>query len=154
MPASGEGPKPMTGAAADPGGRLVDRCASAATAPPVNASTEANGERGKANGVALKELGANHYRCDVTIVNDMGLHARPATLFVKLANSFASEIVIRKGNNPVDGKSILQLFSLAAEVGTPLVLEAKGADAPAALTALAALIAAGFNESAGATGAA
>jgi phosphotransferase system HPr (HPr) family protein len=83
---------------------------------------------------------------NVTITNPQGMHARPADMFVKLANRFASNIVIVKGSERVDGKSILGLLTLAATEGTELSLEADGPDAEAALTALAELVAQNFAE--------
>ena len=93
-----------------------------------------------------QRLGSDHFRRQVVIVNEMGMHARPATLFVALASRYQAEVAIQKGGTQVDGKSILQLLSLAAEAGTPLVLDARGADAEAAVDALAELVATGFNE--------
>lgn len=93
-----------------------------------------------------QQVGEDHFRCHVSIVNEMGLHARPASMFVELANRYRCDVLIQKGDEPVDGKSILQLLSLSAEAGTPLVLEARGPDAESALSALAKLVASGFNE--------
>lgn len=92
-------------------------------------------------------VGADHYRSTVTIVNEMGLHARPASLFVELANRFDCDVALSKGRTRVDGKSILQLLSLSAEAGTKLVLETRGPEALAALAALGRLVASGFEES-------
>ena len=94
----------------------------------------------------LTQLGPLHFSWDVLIVNPLGLHIRPATEIVKLANQFACEIKIHKGNEQVDGKSILNLIGLFAEQGTPLRLEGRGEDAPKALAALAKLIDSGFDE--------
>lgn len=68
-----------------------------------------------------------------------GLHLGPSSQIVQLAQKFGSELVIHKGNRTVDGKSMLELLTLAAEHGTVLVLEARGADAEQALAAIAAL---------------
>ena len=76
----------------------------------------------------------------VTIQNKLGLHARPAMSFVDIANSFASQITVKKGPQSVDGKSIMQMLMLAATQGTQLQIEATGADAPQALEALRALV--------------
>jgi phosphocarrier protein HPr len=62
----------------------------------------------------------------VTIVNPQGLHARPADLFVRLANQYESVIGVRKGNETVDGKSILSILTLAATEGTELEIQATG----------------------------
>jgi phosphotransferase system HPr (HPr) family protein len=91
----------------------------------------------------------------VTIVNPQGLHARPADLFVRLANQFESAIGVRKGNETVDGKSILSILTLAATEGTELEIQANGSDAEAALEALCSLVEHGFardEESAGGDG--
>ncbi len=82
----------------------------------------------------------------VQIVNRMGFHARPAAEFVKLAGRFTSEIWVRKDDLDVNGKSIMGVLMLAAEQGTRLVIRAEGADAEAALDALASLVDRGFEE--------
>ena len=82
----------------------------------------------------------------VTVVNPQGLHARPARLFVQLANSFNAEIEVTKDGEIVDGKSILQILTLGAEKGTELTLRATGPEAPRAIDALAELVAQGFAE--------
>jgi phosphotransferase system HPr (HPr) family protein len=81
----------------------------------------------------------------VQIVNTYGLHMRPSTKFVKLANSFQSEVSVDFQGTRANGKSILEMTSLAAECGTHLDLEARGADAEEAVAALADLVAAGFH---------
>ncbi len=83
---------------------------------------------------------------EVTIVNKYGLHARPAAEFVKLANRFASDVFIRKEEVEVSGKSIMGVMMLAAECGSSVHIRAAGADAQAAVEALAALVAGGFGE--------
>ena len=85
-------------------------------------------------------------RTQVTIVNPQGLHARPAHLFVKTANEFASRIDVLKDGERVDGKSILGILTLVAEHGTQLSIEARGPDADDALRALTALVEDGFSE--------
>jgi phosphocarrier protein HPr len=82
----------------------------------------------------------------VQIVNKHGLHARPAAEVVKLASRFASEITIVRDDLEVNGKSIMGVMMLAAEFGATITLRAEGADAEAALEALAALVAARFGE--------
>jgi len=82
----------------------------------------------------------------VTVVNPQGFHARPAHLFVKLATSFQSQVEILKGNEVINGKSILDLLTLGAGNGTTLTLRASGPDAQAAVEALAKLIEGGFGE--------
>ena len=82
----------------------------------------------------------------VQIVNRNGLHARPAAEIVKTSAGFQSEITIVKDGMEVNGKSIMGVMMLAAECGSTLVLRAEGADADAAVEALATLIANRFGE--------
>lgn len=76
----------------------------------------------------------------VVVANRMGLHARPASLFVEAAKTFESRIRIHKDSQVVDGKSIMDILTLAAEQGTPLVVEASGSDAEQAVEALVELL--------------
>jgi phosphocarrier protein len=82
----------------------------------------------------------------VRIVNRLGLHARPAAEFVKLAGRFRAEVRIEKEGLEVDGKSIMGVLMLAAEHGSELILRVEGSDAEEALAALAALVDGGFHE--------
>ncbi len=86
-------------------------------------------------------------RREVGINNGVGLHLRAADQFVKLATTFESEIQVHCNGNVANGKSILDLLSLAAECGTVLVLETQGCDAEDAVAALADLISAQSQES-------
>jgi phosphocarrier protein len=81
-----------------------------------------------------------------TILNPLGLHARPAAQLVKLANSFQSEIQLVKDGVPVNGKSIMGVMILAAECGSHITVRAEGSDAEAAVDALLQLVASGFGE--------
>jgi phosphotransferase system HPr (HPr) family protein len=83
-------------------------------------------------------------RRTVTIVNPQGLHARPADLFARRANQFDATIQVIKGNECVDGKSILSILTLAAGEGSQLEIIASGQDADAALMALCELVEQGF----------
>jgi phosphocarrier protein len=85
-------------------------------------------------------------RRQVEITNSLGLHLRPADKFVRLAHQFQAEVQVLHNGNTFNGKSILDLTTLAAECGTRLELEARGADAEAAVEALAELISAQFHE--------
>lgn len=85
-------------------------------------------------------------KCDVTIRNRLGLHARPAMAFVDIANRFASDIRVAKADEKVDGKSIMQMLLLAATQGTKLTIEADGPDATDACKALEALVRDKFDE--------
>lgn len=87
-------------------------------------------------------------RRQVEIVNALGLHLRPASKFVKTADRFHADIRVFFKGQSFDGRSILDLATLAAERGSRLDLEATGDDAEAALSALADLIAAEFFEDA------
>jgi phosphocarrier protein HPr len=84
-------------------------------------------------------------RREVTIVNTYGLHLRPSSKFVKLASSFQSEVWVHFRDTKANGKSLLDMTTLAAERGSTLELEARGPDAEQAVTALAELVAAGFH---------
>jgi phosphocarrier protein HPr len=88
----------------------------------------------------------------VIVINPQGFHARPAHLFVKLASSFQAQVQILKGNEVINGKSILDLLTLGAGNGTTLTLRANGPDAQEAVEALARLIEGGFGEAAPAEG--
>ena len=80
------------------------------------------------------------------ILNKLGLHARAAAQFVKVASSFESDLSISKGDQQVNGRSIMGIMMLAAGQGTIVELEAEGEDAEALLDALGILIEARFNE--------
>ena len=82
-----------------------------------------------------------------TIVNPLGLHARPAAQLVRMAAGFASEIELVKDGMPVNGKSIMGVMMLAAESGSSITVRARGSDEVEAVAALAELIASGFGES-------
>jgi phosphocarrier protein HPr len=83
---------------------------------------------------------------EATIVNQEGLHARPAARIVRLANGFAAEIQLAKDGLEVNGKSIMGVMMLAAECGSSIVIRANGPDAEQAVQALAELVASGFGE--------
>ena len=83
---------------------------------------------------------------EVRIVNPLGMHARPAAEFVKVATRFRASVEARKDDLTVNGKSIMGVMMLAAECGSSLFLKTDGEDAAEAMEALAALVAAGFNE--------
>lgn len=82
----------------------------------------------------------------VTVANRLGLHARPAMAIVDAASQFTSDIQIRKEEQTVDAKSIMQLMILAATEGTELELTATGDDADTAISELTALFARKFDE--------
>ena len=83
---------------------------------------------------------------EVTINNQVGLHARPATFFIQKANEFKSSIWIEKEDRKVNAKSLLGVLSLGIFKGTSVNIVADGSDEKEALNTLAALIASDFTE--------
>ena len=81
-----------------------------------------------------------------TVTNKLGLHARPAALFVQTANRFEADIEIQKEDLKADGKSIMGIMTLAAEMGSQIFIRAAGKDAEQALEALGKLIESNFGE--------
>jgi phosphocarrier protein HPr len=84
--------------------------------------------------------------CEIEIVNAKGLHARASAKFVKCAEQFDAEIKVSRDGQTVPGTSIMGLMMLAAQPGSMIRIEARGADARQAVTALAQLVASGFGE--------
>lgn len=82
----------------------------------------------------------------VVIENTLGLHARPAALFVQLANKFQSEIFVEKKEQKVNGKSIMGIMTLAAGKGQKITITADGNDAEKAVKALEKLLKDKFGE--------
>ncbi len=83
---------------------------------------------------------------EVTIVNRLGMHARPAAMFVRIASRFRCEVWVEKEGERINGKSIMGLMMLAAGQGSKLKLCCEGADAAEAVCELETLIAGKFNE--------
>jgi phosphocarrier protein len=83
---------------------------------------------------------------DMVVQNQLGLHARPASMFVKTATKFTSEIMVEKEGESVNGKSIMGLMMLAASHGTILTVTAEGSDASNALNELEELVNRNFEE--------
>ena len=83
---------------------------------------------------------------EVEIVNKLGIHARPATSFVQLAEKFKSNIVVEKDGFEVNGKSILGMMMLVAPKGTKIKIKVDGPDEKEALEALVKLVEDGFGE--------
>lgn len=67
-------------------------------------------------------------RKNITVINKLGLHARPCALLVKTASRYRSDLIIKKGNMEINGKSIMGVMMLAAEQGSELELIANGVD--------------------------
>jgi phosphocarrier protein HPr len=83
---------------------------------------------------------------ELVIVNKLGIHARPAALFVKTANRFACDIFVEKDGEQINGKSIMGLMMLAAGPGSRLLIHAQGVDALQAIAELEALVKRKFDE--------
>lgn len=94
---------------------------------------------------AIKDSGSCVVK-EVTILNDNGLHARPAALFVKTSNRFEADIWVEKDGERVNGKSIMGLMMLAAGKGSVLQLTAEGKDASSLVIALEELLKTHFGE--------
>ena len=86
------------------------------------------------------------YRRQVTVTNPHGLHLRAASQFVQLARRFRADVRVFSSRGEADGKSVLDLTTLAADCGALLELELSGIDAQEAATALCELIEQGFHE--------
>jgi len=83
---------------------------------------------------------------EVTVVNQAGLHTRPASMIVRTASKFQSDFFIQKDDYEINGKSIIGVMTLAAEQGSTLTLVFDGADENAAALAIAELFEQGFGE--------
>src|SRR5580693_9055720 len=83
---------------------------------------------------------------ELTISNKLGIHARPAALFVKTANRFACEIFVEKDGEKINGKSIMGLMMLAAGPGSKVTIHVRGADAVQAIAEIEALVQRKFDE--------
>ena len=76
----------------------------------------------------------------VIITNESGLHARPAALFVQLANKFDATVTVKKDEESVNGKSIMGILMLAANKGSEIYIEVDGDDAEQAISELEELL--------------
>src|ERR1700747_1519636 len=83
---------------------------------------------------------------DIPVINRLGLHARPAAMFVRIASRYRAEIWVSKEGEEVNGKSIMGLMMLAAGQGSKLHLRCEGPDAAKAMSELEELINARFHE--------
>ncbi|MEI6832256.1 MAG: HPr family phosphocarrier protein [Candidatus Omnitrophota bacterium] len=77
---------------------------------------------------------------ELIVKNKQGLHARPAALFVQIANKFDSRITVRRDTEEVNGKSIMGILMLGAENGSLIIIEADGQDAELAMDELEKII--------------
>ncbi len=85
-------------------------------------------------------------KIELTILNQTGLHARPAASFVKTASRYKSEVWVEKDGEEVNGKSIMGLMMLAAGMGSKLEIRAEGPDAEEVLGELKKLVDSSFGE--------
>ena len=83
---------------------------------------------------------------DFLVINKLGIHARPAAMFVKTANRFTCDIFVEKDGERVNGKSIMGLMMLAAGPGSKLTVHAQGQDASQALAEIEVLVKRKFDE--------
>ncbi len=86
------------------------------------------------------------YEVQVTICNELGMHARAATKFVQMANKYPCEVYVEKDGQEVNGKSIMGVLMLVASMGSVIVIRAKGPRADEAGAALAQLVRDRFGE--------
>ena len=82
----------------------------------------------------------------VEITNELGIHARPAALFVKEAGRYTSDIFVLKNGQEVNGKSIMGIMMLAVECGSKITIKAKGPDSAEAVQGLVDLVRSKFGE--------
>ena len=94
---------------------------------------------------SAKKGGKQHQR-EFVIINKLGIHARPAAMFVKTANRFHCEIFVEKDGERVNGKSIMGLMMLAAGPGSTVTIHAEGKDASQAIAELENLFKQKFDE--------
>ena len=83
---------------------------------------------------------------EITIINRLGLHARPAAMFVRISSRYRSEVWVEKEGEQINGKSIMGLMMLAAGQGSKLRVRAEGPDAAQAIQEIEELIQSRFNE--------
>ena len=93
-----------------------------------------------------KKSGQETVEKTFVINNKLGLHARPAAVFVQTANRFESSVEVQKEELNIDGKSIMGIMTLAAEMGSSITVRVTGRDAAAAMDALGKLIETNFGE--------
>ena len=94
----------------------------------------------------LRREGIMMYSQNVTINNEVGLHARPATFFIQKANEYKCGIWVEKEERRVNAKSLLGVLSLGIVKGTTITLIADGVDEKEAVTALCEMISSNFGE--------
>jgi phosphocarrier protein len=83
---------------------------------------------------------------ELLITNKLGIHARPAAMFVKTANRFACDVFVEKDGETINGKSIMGLMMLAAGPGSRIIVHASGPNAAEAIAALEEVVKRKFDE--------
>ena len=96
--------------------------------------------------MSAKKTDGSVFSKELTVSNKLGIHARPAAMFVKTANRFACDIFVEKDGEKINGKSIMGLMMLAAGPGSKLTIHAIGADAQLAIVEIEALVKRKFDE--------
>jgi phosphocarrier protein len=91
-------------------------------------------------------MSANKVSKTITVINKLGIHARPAAVFARTANKFKSDVFVEKDGETINAKSIMGLMMLAAGPGSKLLIIATGPDAPDAVKAIEDLILSKFGE--------
>lgn len=86
------------------------------------------------------------YKIDVSINNESGLHARPASMFIKEASKYKSELKVLKGGKEYNAKSIMGILSMGAKKGDTITILAEGSDEKQAVESLGNLVKSKFNE--------
>ena len=96
----------------------------------------------------MKDMDSKNLTKDFVVANPLGIHARPASVFVQTAGNFESEISVTNldSGHVADGKSVMSMLMLSAPQGTRIRIEITGRDADKALDALSSLIEGGFDE--------
>jgi phosphocarrier protein HPr len=95
---------------------------------------------------AVRKASDKEVTKEMVVTNKLGVHARPAALFVKTANRFGCEVLVEKDGETVNGKSIMGMMMLAAGPGSKLHVRASGEDAAQAVHELDALLKRKFDE--------
>lgn len=88
----------------------------------------------------------SHVTRELVVANKLGIHARPASMFVRVANRFAADVFVEKDGETVNGKSIMNLMMLAAGPGSRIRVHAEGSDAAQAVAEIENLVKSKFNE--------
>jgi len=96
--------------------------------------------------IARKPGGKQTAQRELVVINKLGIHARPAALFVRAANRFSCNVLVKKDGEEINGKSIMGLMMLAAGPGSRLLVTCEGEDCHEALDEIEALVKRKFDE--------